>query len=64
MAKEFQVLAFVRRRIGDVAKRVLRRDTQRRLDDVRKAAQCQFPTCDIEAMLAEIERHRSDEQPT
>lgn len=50
------VSEWVRRALRDAMKEEPMRDVTRKLDAVRLAARHEFPTADIERMLAEIER--------
>lgn len=50
------VAEWVRRALREARRRGPMRETTRKLDAVRLAARHEFPTADIEEMLAEIER--------
>lgn len=49
------VADWVRRTLREARRKEVHHDVERRLEMIRRAAEHQFPTADIEQMLAEIE---------
>jgi hypothetical protein len=54
--EQVTVAEWVRRALREARKEGPVRDTKRKLDTVRLAARHEFPSADIQTMLAEIER--------
>lgn len=54
--KRMTVAEWVRQALRDARRREPMRDVTKKLDAVRVAARHEFPTADVDTMLAEIER--------
>jgi hypothetical protein len=54
-SRNMSIAEWVRQALEFARRREPLNDTKKKLDVVRAAAQCQFPTADIDTMLAEIE---------
>jgi predicted 2-oxoglutarate/Fe(II)-dependent dioxygenase YbiX len=54
--KRMTVAEWVRQALRDARRREPMRDVTKKLEAVRMAARHEFPTADVDAMLAEIER--------
>lgn len=63
-SRHMSTAAWVREALTQARRRETSGDVEKKLQAIRDAARHQFPTGDIETMLAEIERGYSDGQPT